>query len=170
VTVTWEEALAIAFINLWSALSIYRQLCPRRPRWLSVVDVFCLVPSWRFFAPKPTGSDLHLRLSYRKKGQTVLQADITPYYPKSILCALWNPARRLRKSITSLARIMRSAPVSSRRQQSAERMLAAFAVSQPISVYGRRRRFDLISRSFNGIDVLEELIFQSDEYVYGVRS
>jgi hypothetical protein len=168
--VTFKETAAIVAISMWSALSVIRQLYPRKPHWLSVIDICSLVPSWRFFGPKPTTSDLHLLLSYKKRGVTVESVDITPYYPRSILSAVWNPRRRLRKSMASLARVLRVAPARSRRYRSAEMILAAYATSLPRSVYGRRRRFDLVSRPVNMIDSTEECVFKSDEYVYKVRS
>lgn len=44
----------------WLGLSILRQCRRRAPAWLRHVDIFGVVPSWRFFGPVPMRCDYRL--------------------------------------------------------------------------------------------------------------
>jgi hypothetical protein len=102
--------LVVLIFSLWIFLSIVSQFQLAWIQSLKTRDVFHLIPNWRFFAPIPARRDYHLE--YRTKG-VLLPATrwsrIDLVSRRRYWCAVWNPAKRIRKSFnTQVRRLTRS--------------------------------------------------------------
>jgi hypothetical protein len=79
---------------------------PRLERWARSRDVFCMLPIWTFFAPRPGTMDT--RLLWREAlggGHVGPWHELSP--PRaSAWRALWNPARRTQKAIADAGGIL----------------------------------------------------------------
>ncbi|MEZ4299384.1 MAG: hypothetical protein R3B70_30820 [Polyangiaceae bacterium] len=103
---TPADVLLCAFFGLWLLASILGQLNTasekrHRFRWVRRYDVLGLVPTWTFFAPRPSTADLHLL--YRDKlatGQLTPWTEVVLVEARSPLHILWNPGKRQRKLLT----------------------------------------------------------------------
>ncbi|ARV16644.1 hypothetical protein [Polaribacter sp. SA4-12] len=92
----------ITIIALFSFWLISTALYQFNTSFLDKVDIFGLLPSFRFFAPRPVSRDLRVYC----KGYT-LNREATNWIPvlkstKNYWCFIWNPDHRLRKSIFDL--------------------------------------------------------------------
>ncbi|WP_329389795.1 hypothetical protein OG625_37250 [Streptomyces sp. NBC_01351] len=67
---------------------------------LRSVDVFMLVPTWRFFAPTPGQRDINLLYQDRyDDGATALWTEIQPIRRRPWFAFAWNPDRRANKAL-----------------------------------------------------------------------
>lgn len=96
--------IAMAF-SVWLELSILRQCRRAPPAWLRKLDIFGLVPSWRFFSPVPMRCDYRLFFrDHLRAGGVYGWVEVTPYARRGGWSCLWNPNRRLRKAFEVNAR------------------------------------------------------------------
>lgn len=111
----------IGLLVVWYVLSILAQIY--RGGWMSAVkyhDIFSLIPSWTFFAPRPGTSDLNLL--YRDR---LIDGQLTPWREVSLgqggfLRWIWNPDKRRRKCVTDMCQSLQAYAL---RTRSLERVL-----------------------------------------------
>ncbi len=96
-----EVAVAALLGGLW-LVTAAAQLPRRVSGSIRRRDVFILIPDWRFFAPRPGTMDYVL--VYRDQ---LVDGNLTGWHPvhqpeTSLRRAVWNPGRRLSKTILDL--------------------------------------------------------------------
>jgi hypothetical protein len=92
--------VALIIFSLWFSLSVVRQFYSKKPLYMRHADVFRLIPSWRFFGPKPLVSDYRLHIGRLDESGGVHWEDITPFgNSRRLVQGVWNPERRLRKRL-----------------------------------------------------------------------
>src|SRR3954451_23374556 len=94
--VSW---FVIAVLAAWVGATAALQL-PRSRVWLRGQPICVLIPEYRFFAPKPVEGDYHLL--YRDlyaDGTTTAWTEACVLEPRTLLHALFNPAKRERKAL-----------------------------------------------------------------------
>ena len=138
------DALLILVFCLWFTLSAIRQCRKRRPVWLQRLDPLVLVPSWRFFGPEPSVSDLSLLLNcVGSDPSRPAKLDITFHMRRSYLRGFaWNPERRLRKVFTGYCRVLASRKRGTA-YTAAKTLMLNHIASLDHSLYGRERSYEI---------------------------
>ncbi len=111
----WELAWGV-FFGVWLLLTAVYQF-PQASQWIGRRDHFGLLPRWTFFAPNPGTSDHHIvyrecldpaaDLSSQERIEAA-SASLSPWRELADLCPghhilfLWNPQRRVNKTISDL--------------------------------------------------------------------
>jgi hypothetical protein len=97
------------FYSAWLLLTcLYQFQNVRMQTFLSKIDIFRLLPIWTFFAPNPGVSDYHLLYRIRYVGGRISDfknLDVTA--GKSIKNAVWNPHKRVHKSLNDFVQEIR---------------------------------------------------------------
>jgi hypothetical protein len=97
--VTSAAILLIAVFTLWLAASVAVYV-PALRRPLRSIDIFMLVPTWKFFAPTPGQRDMHLLYQDRyEDGATALWTEVQPMRQRPWFAFAWNPDRRANKAL-----------------------------------------------------------------------
>ena len=143
-------ATALAIVSL--LLTVACQSLRFRPaRWVKRHDVFCLIPTWTFFAPNPGTRDT--RLFWR---EVRTDGEMSPWREPSPPAltpwrGLWNPALRTQKAINdagSLIAQVRSSGDSTQMLLSVPYLvLLRYVAAQPGSPNGVARQFALVESS-----------------------
>jgi hypothetical protein len=104
--------LIVAGLSAWLALSILNQF--RRGRLIRPIkrrDVFSLIPTWTFFAPRPGVTDYNVL--YRDRSP---DGHFSPWHELDSLSPrarrlMWNPDKRVRKGTSDMCNsLLRAAP------------------------------------------------------------
>lgn len=95
------------------------------------VDLFALVPSWRFFAPKPATTDYHLfARGLDAGGSKTSWIDLHPPVDRTLRHAVWFPEHRVQKAVfdvmTDLLSVFRSVDGLSVNEQPPYRVLEGY--------------------------------------------
>jgi hypothetical protein len=92
------------FLSIWLILSVAAQFKRFSYRKL---DRFDLLPTCKFFAPRPISFDYHIYV--RCQLHEGMLGDWQPLYllKKSLWCCLWNPQHRLRKAASDVVKLFR---------------------------------------------------------------
>lgn len=91
---------SISTLLVWLLLSILVQF--NNIRWLRIIrgiDVFCLLPAWTFFAPRPGTSDVNLLYRDRLVDGSTTPWRATSFRDPGWIRFLWNPYRRRQKCL-----------------------------------------------------------------------
>ncbi len=110
------DSLVAAVFAMWFLCTLLRQIAPSASACLKKRDLFQIVPAWKFFAGSP-GPEFEL--FYRDTPPEGSPGEWTkgvPAYRSGYFSFLWNPGRRLHKSLTkdihSVLSLSRKAPAS----------------------------------------------------------
>lgn len=93
-------AASLTLLAIWFGFSILAQFNTAAARAARDHDAFSLLPRWAFFA-RPGFFDKHLM--YRNQlpdNSFAAWREILPVEKRTLVKALWNPAKRCRKSLT----------------------------------------------------------------------
>jgi hypothetical protein len=96
-------------------------------------DLFAVVPSWRFFAPRPATTDYHLFCrGLSEDGTTSSWEDVHPPVNRSAMHAVWFPSHRTQKALfdvmTDLLSVFRSVDGSSVNDQPSYKVLERYVL------------------------------------------
>lgn len=97
-------ALILGFYVVWFLLSVGHQLKSNGLPWnLKKLDVFNVIPGWRFFGPKPVKNDYFLL--YRDKIGDEIHGfeEIILYENSSFVKFIFNPTSRIKKTFLTVA-------------------------------------------------------------------
>ena len=102
-------SIIFSFYLLLVVLTCLYQLdFPRLQHFLSLINVFRILPRWTFFAPNPGVSDYHLLFRTKNKsGEVSPFVSIPLRNKKSLLNAFWNPHKRAQKALNDFVQEIR---------------------------------------------------------------
>jgi hypothetical protein len=105
------ELIISLFLSCWLAASIAAQLPVRVARQIRRYDLFGLVPSWSFFAPRPASHDNHLLFrEFQTDGMASDWTEVHIGERHTALGLIWNPGRREQKALSDAVNsLLRSA-------------------------------------------------------------
>jgi hypothetical protein len=167
-TVRIKECFLFAVLGTWLVLSALRQIQRVKPSWIRRLDPFRLVPNWRFFGPNPLTWDYRLYLRFvDASGAWSKWTDITPNKNRGKLAFIWNPQRRPRKVFFSACRRILAYRKSDIRQCSGHKVIIEHVLAKPRSQFGSRRQFEIARCRVLTRREEREVLFRSEEYVYG---
>lgn len=144
----WTAALAtLASIALLVTVAC-QNLGFRPARWVKRHDVFCLIPTWTFFAPHPGTTDT--RLFWREVRS---DGEVSPWRepsPPQLTAwrGLWNPSLRTQKAIADAGSLLAELSSAGRSNEMILSVpylvLLRYVVAQPGSLTGLARQFALV--------------------------
>jgi hypothetical protein len=159
----------MAIFGTWTVFSLLRQVSERHARWARKWDVFQLIPPWKFFRGQIGDVDFHL--FYRDSlpgGGFSAWIRIVPEYRKGPLSFLWNPGRRLQKSLITNAEFLIRARRTGRESQGADLALRAYASRCRFPSDATSRQYAVMqSRGFDSPDF--EIVRCSEPFSLGPR-
>lgn len=93
------EGLIIGFFGIWTMLCLLVHI-PRLKIFIRQLDLFLLIPEWRFFAPKPALGDFYLLYQDTfHDGSCTNWTEVRPMLERSRWNIFWNPGKRERKAL-----------------------------------------------------------------------
>jgi len=142
------ECMVVGLLGLWFALSVVAQF--HHGRWVRRIrryDIFGLVPTWTFFAPRPSVNDYHIL--YRDKtaeGTVGPWRELFTHHYSPVLRGIWNPRKREAKVISDVCGILLRTSASIRKTKRLfihlpYLWLAALAADAPRSPLSVSRQF-----------------------------
>jgi hypothetical protein len=95
----------MVLFSVWLVLSIINQFDPGWFRKIKKYDYFSLIPKWTFFAPQPGSTDYHLYYRDIMDNGEICEwtVAISPE-KRSLVTAIWNPRKRVRKAQSDIVR------------------------------------------------------------------
>lgn len=93
------------FFAIWFVFSVINQFDPQWFNKIRAYDHLSMIPKWTFFAPNPGSTDYHLYYRDITHDGEILGWNIliTPG-DRSLLNALWNPEKRVKKAQADMVR------------------------------------------------------------------
>lgn len=95
------------FFSVWLVFSVINQFGPKWMNKVKKYDYFSLIPKWTFFAPNPGSTDYHLL--YRDildDGEICKWTPVISPDNRSLVTAIWNPQKRVRKAQADIVRAL----------------------------------------------------------------
>jgi hypothetical protein len=99
--------LFLIFFSVWLVFSVINQFGPKWMNKVKKYDYFSLIPKWTFFAPNPGSTDYHLL--YRDildDGEICKWTPVISPDNRSLVTAIWNPQKRVRKAQADIVRAL----------------------------------------------------------------
>jgi len=91
--------LVIGIFGNWFLLSLLVH-APKFQVFIRRMDWFCLIPEWRFFAPRPGQHDFHLLYRDRLRDGSITEwTELTPISKRPWWAFLCNPGKRGKKAL-----------------------------------------------------------------------
>ena len=151
----------------WWLLSLLGQSKTRHIARVRAFDLFHLIPSCRFFAPRPSCRDYHLE--YRLRGPSGLECRwrrIVLAGERSWISVLWHPDKRTRKALSTivrqLSRYLSRWGDQSTRQSLPYLRLLLFVENNISAQTGEALQFRILSSADYAQDCRVRLTFKSD--------
>jgi hypothetical protein len=159
-------AVSLALLAIWFGFSILAQFDSPAARLARDHDAFSLLPRWTFFA-SPGFSDSHL--VYRDQlpdNSFSAWREILPEDKRTLGKALWNPAKRCRKSITDTVDLLIQIRKTDPQQALAPTMpyltILNYVIALPHDPQAPATQFMVVRTSGFLTDSKPRLVFKSD--------
>jgi hypothetical protein len=168
------SAFIVSGFGAWFVLSVLNQFYGGK--WLKSIkrfDVFSLIPTWTFFAPRPGTTDFHLL--YR---DSTIDGGLTPWREAATVrrnrfSTFYHPDKRVQKGVSDyasallqgVARVAPDEDVENRRRRTWLSLpylaLLAYVSAQPASALTERRQFMIARGHGYRVDSEPDILFVS---------
>ena len=151
----------------WAIVSLFSQGENNIKKKANSIDLFNIVPNYRFFCPTPTRYDYHLYYRSQLTDKSLSDwMEIQIGQKNTLLCSIWNPSKRDRKVFYKITNLIKKNTKGDRRMgnNSTYMSLVNFIQHQQQLPEARFIQFKITSKQDFSRDTKEEIIYTSAFY------